>query len=205
MIHEITSVILQLLLFASIPFLGYFLKFKKAKGFLNYIGIKKSNNRTNAIALLAGLVLSILFMIIVFINEEFMTIFLNPESVTGKIKLIDNKTLAAFTILMVAIFKTALAEEILFRGFIAKRLIFITNFYTGNIIQSLIFGAIHVLLFITITQNLIVHLIIFLFTSVIAYISAYLNEKKANGSIVPGIIIHSTSNIISYSTVYLMI
>jgi membrane protease YdiL (CAAX protease family) len=204
MINEIASVILQLLLFTLIPFLVYCFKFKKAKGFLNYIGIKNSNNSTNAIALLAGLVLSILFLIIVFINEEFKMIFLNPESVTGKIKLIDNKTLAAFTILMVAIFKTALAEEILFRGFIAKRLIFITNFYTGNIIQSLIFGAIHVLLFITITQNLIVHLIMFLFTSIIAYISAYLNEKKANGSILPGIIIHSTSNIISYSTVYFM-
>ncbi len=130
MINEIASVILQLLLFTLIPFLVYCFKFKKAKGFLNYIGIKNSNNSTNAIALLAGLVLSILFLIIVFINEEFKMIFLNPESVTGKIKLIDNKTLAAFTILMVAIFKTALAEEILFRGFIAKRLIFITNFYT---------------------------------------------------------------------------
>ena len=41
------------------------------------------------------------------------------------------------------IFQTGLSEEILFRGFLAKRLISRFGFATGNLLQGLVFGILH--------------------------------------------------------------
>jgi membrane protease YdiL (CAAX protease family) len=104
-----------------------------------------------------------------------------------------------------AIFKTSFSEEILFRGFIAKRLIGYLGYLKGNIIQAIIFGIIHAALFAFITSNIIFLIIIFVVPSIGAYVSVYLNEKMANGSIIPGWISHGLANILSYGIIGFLI
>ena len=105
------------------------------------------------------------------------------------------------TIIVVALFKTALAEEILFRGFIAKRLIRFTNFQIGNIIQAILFGIVHAALFGIISRNILFLTLIFLVPAIGAYLSVVLNEKVAGGSILPGWIAHGMGNLIAYTVV----
>jgi membrane protease YdiL (CAAX protease family) len=56
---------------------------------------------------------------------------------------------SAFAIIVVVAFiQTGLAEELLFRGFMAKRLIALLGFQRGNALQALLFVAPHLLLFV---------------------------------------------------------
>ena len=154
MINVLISAILQVLLFAAIPFLVYLIKNKSPKGFLNYIGLKRSTKKANLLGLLVTIILVLPLLILILTNEEFKRIMTNPESVTGKIKQMGIGVEAVVTILIAALVKTSLSEEIFFRGFLAKRLIAVTNFKTGNLIQAFIFGIIHTLLFLSITKNI---------------------------------------------------
>ncbi|MEQ9149605.1 MAG: CPBP family intramembrane glutamic endopeptidase, partial [Cytophagales bacterium] len=90
------------------------------------------------------------------------------------------------------------AEEILFRGFIAKRFISMLGFRKGNLLQAVLFGVIHSLLFLSITQNILFLLLIFIFPFTVAMVITWLNEKQANGSILPGWLAHASGNLLSY-------
>ncbi|MCB0588762.1 MAG: CPBP family intramembrane metalloprotease, partial [Phaeodactylibacter sp.] len=92
-------------------------------------------------------------------------------------------------------------EEILFRGFLAKRLISVLGYQWGNVLQAAIFGAVHLLLFISLGTGLPFLAFIFAFTALGAYVTVYLNEKKADGSIIPGWIAHGLANVVSYSVI----
>jgi uncharacterized protein len=201
MANELISAILQILVFSLIPFLVYVIKARKVKGFLNYVGLKKSTTKANLLGLAVTIVMAGPLLALILTKEEFRKIMTNPESVSGKIREMGVGVEAIVIILIAAIFKTALSEEIFFRGFLAKRLIAVTNFQTGNIIQAIIFGLIHTLLFMSITDNIFFLAAIFIFPTLGAYLTTYLNEKVGNGSIIPGWIAHATANLISYGTI----
>ncbi|MDQ7916739.1 hypothetical protein RBU60_04060 [Mesonia sp. MT50] len=59
MLGEIIGAIVQILVFTLIPFLVYLVKKKTLKGFLDSIGLKKSNIKANLLAVLASLILVI--------------------------------------------------------------------------------------------------------------------------------------------------
>ena len=201
MINQLVGTALQLLLFTSIPFIVYFVQNRSVKGFFDYIGLKKSTRRANLLALLVVIIIIAPIAILVFTSPEFKDILLASQSVTGQLWRMGPNLQTVFAILLLAYIKTALTEEIFFRGFLAKRLIAATNFQTGNVLQALIFGILHSLLFLRITDNILFLLVIFLFPTIGAYLKTYLNEKMANGSIIPGWIAHGTGNFLAYSLV----
>lgn len=201
MISEIIETVLQILIFTLIPFLVYVIKKKTVKGFLAYIGLKKSNPKANYLAIFASLILMAPMLLLTFTSDSFREIMLDPNSITGKLRAMDFGTNSIIILLVIAIFKTSFAEEILFRGFIAKRLISYLGFIKGNILQAIIFGILHAVLFAAITTNFIFLSVIFIFPTVAAYVFGYLNEKKANGSIIPSWIAHGLANTITYLTV----
>ena len=63
----------------------------------------------------------------------------------------------------------------------------------ANLVQSLLFGLIHALMFIQIIGYLKAFVIL-VFISLIAYIFGAINEKKASGSILPSVFIHALAN-----------
>ncbi len=75
------------------------------------------------------------------------------------------------------------------------------GFKKGNTLQASIFGILHTGLFAAITSNLAFLFLTFLLPAIGAYVSGYLNEKMAGGSIVPGWISHALANVLAYSIV----
>lgn len=202
-LYTLIQAIIQVLVLSAIPFLVYVIQKRTTKGFFNYIGLIKSTKKANALALLASLIFAVPPLLLAFVNEEFRSIILSPGSITGQFNQMGFSTQGLFILLITAIFKTGFAEELLFRGFIAKRLIAKIGFAKGNTLQALLFGIIHVGLVATATNNLFFLAIIFLITFLGPYVSVVLNEKYANGSIIPGWISHALANIISYSSGFL--
>ena len=96
-------------------------------------------------------------------------------------------------LLAFAILGTALPEEIFFRGFLLKRMQGKLGFLGANLVQSLLFGLIHALMFMQLTGYLKAFAIL-VFISLIAYILGAINEKKASGSILPSVFIHALAN-----------
>lgn len=88
-------------------------------------------------------------------------------------------------ILIYAIFNTALPEEIVFRGFLLKRLEDRFGFVAANTVQAVLFGLLHGVMFFPLTGMIKAALLI-IFTGAIAWFMGYINEEKANGSILPG-------------------
>jgi len=205
MINEIIGAILQILIFTLIPFSVYLIRNKSAKGFFEYIGLKKSTKKANYLAIFACLLFATPMLILTLTNADFKGIMFEPNSITGKFRQMGFGIESLSILIVIALFKTSFAEEILFRGFIAKRLISVMGYQKGNILQAAIFGVIHTALFALVTSNIIFLIAIFIVPSIGAYVSTYLNEKIGNGSIIPGWISHGLANILAYSVVGFLI
>jgi uncharacterized protein len=107
-----------------------------------------------------------------FIDDGIKQAVLSPFSVTGKIRLMGFNITSVSTILIIALLKTSL---------------------------SIIFGFVHLLLFwLLIKAAFIPLIIIFIFFSLAGWSIGYINEKYANGSIIPGWVAHGLENTISY-------
>ena len=204
-ISEFLGAIIQILVIMAIPFVYFIIKNKSRKGFFDFIGLKKSTKKANTLAILASLIFAFPLLLLTFCSEEFKLIMLDASSITGKFHQMDFGLNSMFLILIVAVFKTAFAEEILFRGFLAKRLINWLGYFKGNAIQAILFGAIHAAIFANATQNPLFLSIIFLVPSIGAYVSVYLNEKVGNHSIVPGWVSHGLANFLSYLIVVFLV
>lgn len=79
-------------------------------------------------------------------------------------------------ILIYAIFHTSLSEEILFRGFLLKRLQNKFGFQIGNFVQALLFGLLHGAAFIN-QAGVIRAVLLTAFAGAIAWTMGYINEK----------------------------
>lgn len=146
---------------------------------------------------------SLLFVLtgiaLVFIDDGWKQATLLPNSVTGKLRLMGFNSTSVSLLLIIALIKTSFSEEILFRGFIAKRLIHKFGFKAGNFWQAIVFGLVHLLLFGLLSNTAFLPLmIIFVFSTFAGWAIGYIKEKYANGSIIPGWIAHGLGNTISY-------
>ena len=100
------------------------------------------------------------------------------------------------SILIYSFLQTSLPEELLFRGFLLKRLVNHMPFFFANTIQAIAFGLLHGILFASLV-SIKITLFITLFTGVIAAYLGFVNEKKAGRSILTSWIIHALANILS--------
>ena len=103
--------------------------------------------------------------------------------------------LAAVPILLYAFIQTGLAEELFFRGFLAKRLCASFGFSYGNAIQAIVFGLIHLLLFINYLPVLSL-IAITVLSGINGWIMGWLNEQAAGGSVLPSWMLHSLANLL---------
>lgn len=97
-------------------------------------------------------------------------------------------------VLLHAVIQTALSEEILFRGFLGKRLISRFGSTIGNTAQAVVFGLMHVALFASFVPPLPLALIGAV-TAANGWITGWINEECAGGSIVPSWLLHATANL----------
>ena len=189
-ISKLISSVIQIILFTIIPFIWWLITARKECSFLKWIGLKKAEVSKNK-TMLWIVCISAAFLIL----SVVILIFLKGvETATSDFSSLGMSAIPA--ILIYAIFNTALPEEILFRGFLLKRISNRFGFNAGNAIQALLFGLMHGIMFIS-SVGVLLAIIVVLFTGAIGWFMGYTNEKKADGSILPSWCIHAIANIFS--------
>ena len=181
------SAILQILLFSLIPFLAWFFTARKTIGFFNWIGLKKpeiSNKKTFALWIaICMLTFAGIWLVAPLIDRD----------LTAMAQFAGQGPRLLLGGLVWGMIQTGLSEEIFFRGFVGKRLINLLGFARGNLIQASIFGLLHLVMMFP-AVGLAIAMILAFVTGFMGWVMGYVNEKLANGSILPSWIIHGFGN-----------
>ena len=201
MSKEFFASIMQVILFSAIPLIVFLAKHKTFKGFLKYIGFVPTTRKAVLYAIPASLLYFLPLLLLVKLNPAIRSMMLDASSVTGMFRQMSLNFNTVVILLIVAVVKTSLAEEIFFRGFVAKRLIAALGFVKGNFLQATIFGLVHSLLFAPVLKNIFLLLLVFSYPFAAAYFIGYLNEKMGNGSILPGWVMHGLANVLAYAII----
>ena len=189
LVNKIISSIMQIILFSLIPLIWWLITARKKESFFKWIGLKKIEKENKKSSVVNMLPIAISYLIV-----SFITIYLIKDIETVTSEFAGMGVSALLPALIYAIFNTALPEEILFRGFLLKRIASKFGYMIANIIQSTIFGLLHGFMFFYVL-GIVKTIVIIFFTGIIAFAMGYINEKKANGSILPSWFIHALSNI----------
>ena len=189
LVNKIISSVMQIILFSLIPLIWWLITARKKESFFKWIGLKKIEKENKKSSVVNMLPIAISYLIV-----SFITIYLIKDIETATSEFAGMGVSALLPALIYAIFNTALPEEILFRGFLLKRIVSKFGYMIANIIQSTIFGLLHGFMFFYVL-GIVKTIVIIFFTGIIAFAMGYINEKKANGSILPSWFIHALSNI----------
>ena len=190
-INELIGSIIQILLFTLIPFIWWLITARKKENFFSWIGLKKPVGDKKTIILYIVGAYVICEVVGMILNNTILKSDWNVSAFAGQGK---SGILAA---VFFSYLHTAFSEEILYRGFLQKRLQKSLGFVAGTLVQAFIFGASHVIL----SFNLITFaegVALLLYPMLPAILIAIVNEKKAGGSILPGWLIHGTLNVVTH-------
>lgn len=187
LINKIVSSILQIILFGIIPFAWWLITARKHQKFAEWIGLKKLQGGKKTL-------MGIIMVSIVFLFSGILTLYAIRGIETAISEFSGLGVSAIPAIVIYATFNTAFPEELLFRGFILKRLTNKFGFNIANFTQALLFGLLHGVMFFVIV-GAVKTTIIIIFTGAIAWFMGYINEKNSSGSILPSWIIHTVSNL----------
>lgn len=189
LINEFIVVIFNILLFSIIPFVWYLIRGKSSKGFARSIGIYKPHK--------INLVVTILVITTVYLITLSTNVLVIKLGYSGR-SIVDTHdfTLITFFIYLLPYgLKTGIAEEIFFRGFVAKKLIKNLGFSKGNVVQAVVFALPH---FVIRGSASLVDIIVRIINAfLLGYAFGYIMDRKSNGSIIPVMISHILINMIS--------
>ena len=190
-LQRIMSAFIQILFIILLPSIWWFLTVRGKVPFMEWIGfksIKRDKDSYLITWIIGGFLLFTIFYMLVFPLTR------SIETATSIFSGMGYKALPS--ILIYSILQTSLPEELLFRGFLLKRMANHTPFVFANTIQAITFGLLHGILFASVVSLEVTFFIIF-FTGAIAAYLGLVNEKKAGGSIFTSLIIHAVANIFS--------
>lgn len=189
-ISKLISSIIQIFLFSLVPFIWWLVTSRKECSYLKWIGLKKvSGEKKKTLLWIIGV--SVVFLIL---SVVILYILKGVETATSDFSGLGLSAIPA--IIIYATLNTSLPEEILFRGFLLKRISNKFGFSVGNIIQASLFGLLHGIMFFS-TVGVAKAILVVIFTGGIGWCMGYTNEKKAGGSILPSWCIHAIANIFS--------
>ena len=197
--QELVNTAVQLTLVLAVAFIVWLMIGRK-QAFRRWIGLTVPTMSSLLWALALAVVVKGVGLVI-FLSPELSGMAAGENTVAGEIKAAGWSTNTLLVILVVAGFKTALSEEIFFRGLIAKRFINAFGFWVGNTVHAVLFGAIHMLIFVVPGGPAPTLLSVGAFLLVPAFagfMMAFANEKLGNGSIAPGWLMHALGNAIAY-------
>jgi len=183
--------IFQVVLFSIIPFIWWLITARKKEKFFKWLGLKKpviADKKKWGIMLIAAIFLCW------FLGQ--LAIYVRGPMESAESQYTGMGAVAIPSILVYAFIQTGLSEEILFRGFLLKRLSAKFGFNTANIIQAAIFGALHILM-VWGQCGLLAGIVIVIYPMVVAVAFSYINEKQSGGSILPSWLIHGILNTIT--------
>ena len=184
---------MQVLLFALVPLIIWFITTRGKESFFTWIGLKKP---------VCGNPIKIILLTLAaasaYIGVMTLCVKLLPEGVTTAGSQFAGQGFAALpSVFFYSVLRTALSEEILFRGFFLKRIQNRFGFMTGNSVQALLFGLMHGIPFGLVTKNAAAFFLLTLIPGLMGWYEGWLNEKRCGGSIVPGWLLHSCMNLLT--------
>src|SRR5699024_6732442 len=190
--QSVMDAVIQLIVFAIIPFVYWLMKFRKERRFTHWIGLRKMHfqNKTRA------LIYAVICFTVLLISGILLLSFIEDKTLVANAHFSALSLQVVFAILVYSIVQTGLAEELFFRGVLLKIFFGWWGFREGNIIQSLIFGLLHAVILVTFLNPFII-IFIFIFSASAGWLMGYLNESLGKGSILPSWLIHSLVNITS--------
>lgn len=198
---SITTTIVNLIVFSLVPFIWWFFRHRKEESFFRWIGFFKPQLKSKWWVLLVFAILYDFFYnfdFTQFVSSETLEYIESSAAVSANVfaGMGAAAILPAFIENFIA---NGVAEEILYRGFLCKRLISKAGLVKGIILQAVLFGLMHNLLYILagLDVGLWYHTLTFIFTGTGALLLGWLNEKIFNGSILPSILLHGTGNFIA--------
>lgn len=192
LVQTLIDTLVQLVLFSIIPVLWWFISARKKENIFSWVGLTtpKFANKTKT------LIVSFLSFALLLASGMYIVFTFENKALLANAKFSGLGLSGIMPILLYAVFQTGLCEEILFRGFLNKRISNKLGFSIGNTVQAILFGLLHGIALIG-SVNVPIIVLLITFTSVVGWLMGYLNEKLGNGSIIPSWIIHSLMNIIS--------
>lgn len=200
LISAFINALIQLAVVLLIAWLAWLVFARKRSGFRHWIGLilPTAKSMVWALALVVGWQI---ITIAVYFVPAFTELAAGENTVAGTVRESGFSVQTIILIAILALLKTGLTEEIVFRGLIAKRLINAFGFWIGNMAQAVIFGAIHLAIFVIpggpeFTWMLAA--LILALPGMAGWVMGFANEKLGNGSIAPGWLIHGLGNAISY-------
>ena len=190
-LNQLLNAIFQVVLFSIIPLVWWLITARKKESFFKWLGLKRPENKNGK-----NLIFSTLIIMLVCFAVGELAVWLRGDVAAAESAYKGMGVAALPSVLVYSYLQTGLSEEILFRGFLLKRLSAKFGFVTATIIQALIFGVIH-LTMVWGQVGIVAGIVIVIYPMIPAVAFAYLNEKKANGSILPSWIAHGTLNTLS--------
>ena len=192
-ITELLGAIFQLLIFSLVPFIWWLITTRKKESFFRWIGLKKITHGKNAgNTLLITLLASALYCALTFLCISFVS----DEITTAGSQFAGEGMIALPAAAAYAYIRTGLAEEMVFRGFLLKRIKNKFGFGIGNLIQAVLFGLLHGIPFGLATQNILVTVLLTILPGAFGWYQGWLNEKRCGESIVSSWLLHGTMNFI---------
>lgn len=194
LVQQMLNALIQIALFAFLPFVWWLIRARRKSPFLEWLGLKPLKDTGSRKIWLWILLGSLFFWVLSFLLVY--SAVKNLDTANSNFSGLGFQALPA--VLIYGFFQTALPEELLFRGFLLKRLASRLSFVVANTIQAALFGLIHGLMFITILSWHQTLLIILCTGGIAAYLG-FVNERKSDGSILPSWIMHALINVVTGS------
>lgn len=198
MINDLIGAFIQLLIFTLIPFIFFLISHKTYRGFFRRMGLYPAGRKSLITGILFGALMGIAGIVMMNFFPVLKLAATAEKTVPSAIRQLNNNGEKIAIILITALIRTSLSEEILFRGGLGKWLMHTMGYRFGNILQAFIFGMVHILLLWELAPGTGFYIFTFMVASTGAYLAAYINEKKSKGSILSGWIMHGTTNVIAY-------
>jgi membrane protease YdiL (CAAX protease family) len=200
-LSSVTTAITNFVVFSIIPFIWWFIRHRKKEGFFKWIGIYKPQLKSKWWVLIVFGVIyyfSYSFDFTQLLDKSTLEYIENNSSVSAN-AFAGIGAMAILPALIENFIANGLSEEILFRGFLNKRLCNKFGTVKGIITQAVLFGLMHNMMYILagLDVGLWYHILVFAFTGVGALLLGWLNEKIFNGSIIPSILLHGAGNFIA--------
>jgi membrane protease YdiL (CAAX protease family) len=202
----IISAVLQVLVFLIIPFATYVATWRRVRGFLHYVGVRRCPRKA-VLPTIAVVAAAAPLAASVYLVPTFRALMLAESTTAGRIATLGANPSTFVITAVVAFIQTALAEEVFFRGFLAKRLIAWLGFHRGNAVQSAIFVVPHLLIFYGpggAPVNAAGLVLITLVATISGWLFGWLNERRGDGSIIPSWLAHGIGNTLAYTLALLL-
>mgnify|MGYP001622891103 CR=1 FL=1 len=200
-VSSITTAIVNLIVFSLLPFLWWLLRHRKETGFFQWLGFYRPRLKSKWWVLVIFAVLYYFFYNFDFtqlIDPATLEYVENSDAVSAN-AFAGIGAAAILPALIQNFIANGVAEEILYRGFLCKRLCGKLGTAAGIVLQAVLFGLMHNVLYMLVGLDvgLWYHILTFVFTGMGALLLGWLNEKIYNGSIIPSIVLHGAGNFIA--------